>query len=44
MLQCYGVDVVLGVGGRNLLDENYSTADGYPEAGRSLFASLRVRY
>ncbi|CAN5243497.1 TonB-dependent receptor [soil metagenome] len=36
--------VAIGVGGRNLFDDNYSTADGYPEAGRSLFASLRVRY
>lgn len=33
----------LGVGGRNLLDENYTTVDGYPEAGRTLFVSLRVK-
>ncbi len=37
-----GVDV--GLGGRNLFDTEYSTADGYPEAGRTLFVSLRARY
>ena len=36
--------VTVGVGGRNLFDENYMTADGYPEPGRTLFASLRVKY
>lgn len=33
----------LGVGGRNLFDENYTTVDGYPEVGRTLFVSLRVK-
>jgi len=33
----------LGVGGRNLFDANYTTVDGYPEAGRSLFLSLRLK-
>ncbi|WP_404480771.1 TonB-dependent receptor plug domain-containing protein [Novosphingobium sp. BL-52-GroH] len=33
----------LGVGGRNLFDENYTTVDGYPEAGRTLFVSLRLK-
>jgi iron complex outermembrane receptor protein len=33
----------LGVGGRNLFDANYTTVDGYPEAGRSLFVSLRLK-
>ncbi|MGE4432140.1 MAG: TonB-dependent receptor plug domain-containing protein [Sphingobium sp.] len=37
-----GVDI--GVNGRNLFDLNYSTADGYPEQGRTLTLSLRVRY
>jgi len=34
----------IGVGGRNLFDVNYSTADGYPEPGRTMFVSLRARY
>jgi iron complex outermembrane receptor protein len=33
----------LGVGGRNLFDENYTTVDGYPEVGRTLFVSLRLK-
>ncbi|MDE8652907.1 TonB-dependent receptor plug domain-containing protein [Novosphingobium album (ex Liu et al. 2023)] len=33
----------LGIGGRNLLDKNYMTVDGYPEAGRTLFVSLRLK-
>ena len=36
--------IAVGVGGRNLLDNNYQLADGFPEAGRSFFASLRARY
>jgi iron complex outermembrane receptor protein len=34
----------IGIGGRNLFDYNYTLADGYPEPGRTLFASLRLRY
>lgn len=37
-----GVDV--GISGRNLFDLNYSTVDGYPEQGRTVTLSLRVRY
>jgi len=33
----------LGVGGRNLFDEKYATVDGYPEGGRTLFVSLRLK-
>jgi iron complex outermembrane receptor protein len=31
------------VGGRNLTDENYTLVDGFPEPGRSFFASVRFR-
>ena len=32
------------VGVRNLLDQNYQLASGYPEQGRSYYASLRLTY
>jgi iron complex outermembrane receptor protein len=35
--------VEVGVGGRNLFDSSYQLVDGFPEAGRSLFVSLRLR-
>jgi iron complex outermembrane receptor protein len=37
-------NVDVGVGARNLFDANYRLVDGYPEQGRSFFASLRARY
>jgi iron complex outermembrane recepter protein len=32
------------IGGINLLDENYSFAEGFPESGRQFFANLRARF
>jgi iron complex outermembrane receptor protein len=34
----------LGLGARNLLDENYELAWGFPEAGRSVYAKIRMSF
>jgi len=36
--------LTIGVGGRNLFDRYYFLTDGFPEQGRSFFASLRAQY
>lgn len=34
----------LALGARNLADENFQLADGFPEPGRSLYAKLKVEF
>jgi iron complex outermembrane receptor protein len=34
----------LAVGARNLLDENYQLAFGYPEQGRTYYAKLKLNF
>ncbi|MBN8847984.1 MAG: TonB-dependent receptor [Sphingomonas sp. 67-36] len=36
--------LTVGLGARNLLDQNYQLAAGFPEPGRSFFARISARY
>ncbi|MFT3732686.1 MAG: TonB-dependent receptor [Hyphomicrobium sp.] len=40
----FNPNTTLALGGTNLLDQNYSLAEGFPEPGRQFFANLRARF
>lgn len=40
----FSENATAAVGVTNLLDENYSLSEGFPEAGRQFFANARVRF
>ncbi len=37
-------NVTIGMGAKNLFDDTYILVDGFPEPGRSFFASIRAKY
>lgn len=40
----FGPNVTGSIGAKNLFDENYELVDGFPEAGRTLYAKLRAKF
>lgn len=40
----YGDSWEAALGGRNLLDDNYQLADGFPDPGRSFYGKFRIRF
>ena len=40
----FSENITTGFGVTNLMDDNYSLADGFPEPGRQFFANLRARF
>ena len=40
----FGNGVELALGARNLLDDNYELAWGFPESGRNVYGKVRIRF